>query len=149
MDTAWLSKLHCSRAKEAVMPTGWFWVSGIAFGLSAVTLLLSGFVLVRILGQVLPLLEDTRRQVTDLGDLAADTIGHASEAMDIIESRVGQTLGQAEVSGRATAGQALSVGTALTGLYMASRAFGAVRGAFAAKKRAAERKRPWWKFNRR
>ncbi|HLJ57365.1 MAG TPA: hypothetical protein VKT77_20170 [Chthonomonadaceae bacterium] len=131
------------------MPIGWFWLSFTAFVLASAALLVAGYVLLRIVGQLLPLLDQTKHEMIDLGDLASDTMGHASETMDIIEARVEHTLGQAEVSGRATAGQALSVGTALTGIYMASRALGAVRGVFAAKKRPANRKSGWLPFGKR
>ena len=109
-------------------------------------LLVAGFVLMRILSQILPLLDDTRNQVQDLGDLAADTMGHASETLDIIETRVSQTMGQAALSGKAAAGQALGVGTTLTGIYMASRVVGSVRKMWQSKQRSSKQKRAWWKF---
>ena len=127
------------------MPAAWFWISFCAFVCATLLFIVSGFVLARILGQVLPLLDDTRNQVQDLGDLAASTVGHASEAMDIVESRVSQTMGQAALSGKAAANQALGVGTALTGIYMASRLIGSVRKMWKAKAHAEQRKHVWWR----
>ena len=102
----------------------------------------------RILSQILPLLDDTRNQVQDLGDLAASTMGHASDTLDIIETRVSQTMGQAALSGKAAAGQALGVGTALSGLYMATRVFGEVRKLWKAKAHSHKKKNAWWKFGK-
>src|SRR4051812_31556801 len=98
------------------MPLTWFWISLFGFAFATVMLLVAGFVLVRILGGLLPLLDETRNQVQDLGDIAAGTLGHVAETMDIVETRVSQTMGQAAISGKAAAGQALGVGTTLTGI---------------------------------
>ncbi len=130
------------------MPLAWFWISLGAFVCATALLLFSGFVLMRILSQILPLLDDTRNQVQDLGDLAADTMGHASETLDIIETRVSQTMGQAALSGKAAASQALGVGTALSGLYMATRVFGEVRKLWKAKVHSHKKKSAWWKFGK-
>ena len=126
------------------MPTAWFWVSLVAFVLATLVFLVSGFVFFRILSQLLPLLDDTRNQVQDLGDLAASTVGHASETMDIVEARVSQAMGQASLSGKAAAHQALGVGTALTGIYMASRVIGMVRKMWQTKQKSRKRSKPWW-----
>ena len=130
------------------MPLAWFWISLGAFVCATLLLLVSGFVLMRILSQLLPLLDDTRNQVQDLGDLAAATVGHASETMDIIETRVSQAMGQAALSGKAAAGQALGVGTALSGIYMASRLVGAMRKMWHSKQRSSKRRHAWWKFGK-
>lgn len=130
------------------MPLAWFWISVVAFVCAIVLFLVSGFILARILGQVLPLLDDTRNQVQDLGDLAASAVGHASETMDIVEGRVSQVMGQASISGKAAANQALGVGTALTGIYMASRLFGTVRKMWEKKKRDDRIRHAWWRFGR-
>ncbi len=130
------------------MPLAWFWISLAAFLCATLLLLVSGFVLVRIIGQLLPLLDDTRNQVQDLGDLAADTLGHASETMDILETRVSQAMGQAALSGKAAAGQAMGVGTALSGIYMATRLVGEVRKLWKSKHHAAKKRRAWWKFGK-
>src|SRR3954454_25108212 len=103
------------------MPLAWFWISVAAFACGTVLFIVLGFIFFRILGQLLPLLDDTRNQVQDLGDLAASTVGHASETMDLVEARVSDAMGEAASSGKAAASQALGVGTALTGLYMATR----------------------------
>jgi hypothetical protein len=127
------------------MPVAWFWISLAAFICAIVVFVVSGFVLMRILSQLLPLLDDTRNQVQDLGDLAAATVGHASETMDIVETRVSQAMGQAAISGKAAASQAMGVGTALTGLYMATRLVSAVRKAWSSKHSSHKRHRAWWK----
>src|SRR5947209_2608071 len=127
------------------MPAAWFWISLIAFSCATALFLVSGFVLFRILSQILPLLDDTRNQVQDLGDLAASTVGHASETMEIVETRVSQAMGQAALSGKAAANQALGVGTALTGLYMATRLVGAIRKVWQSKQKEARRKHAWWR----
>ena len=51
-------------------------------------------------------------------------------------------------SAQAAANQALGVGTALTGLYMATRLFGAVRKAWQSKQKSAKRRHTWWSFGR-
>ncbi len=103
----------------------------------------------RILSQLLPLLDDTRNQVQDLGDLAASTVGYASDTMDIVENRVTQAMDQASSSGKAAASQALGVGTTLTGLYMASRLVGLVRKTWQSKQRSRKRAHAWWNFAKR
>jgi hypothetical protein len=126
------------------MPIAWFWISLLAFSFAILAFLVSSFVLLRILSQVLPLLDDTKNQVQDLGDLAATTVGHASETMDILEMRVTQAVGQATVSGQAAGKQALGVGSALAGLYMAVRLVGAVRQMWQSKQQEAKRHQSWW-----
>lgn len=130
------------------MPLAWFWISLGAFVLAIVMLLVSGFVLVRILGALLPLLDETRNQVLDLGDIAVGTLGHASDTMDIVEARVSQTMGQAAISGKEAASQAMGVGTALTGIYMASRVVGTVRKMWEKKQKSNKRRSAWWKFGK-
>lgn len=126
------------------MPIAWFWISLVAFILAIGLFLVSGFVLARILSQVLPLLDDTKNQVQDLGDLAASTVGHASETMDIVETRVSQAMGQAAISGKAAGQQALGVGTALAGLYMATRLVGTLRGMWESKHKQEKRRHSWF-----
>jgi hypothetical protein len=109
------------------MPNYWYVISGIAFGLATLCLLVSGYIFARILGQILPLLSETHNQIQDLGDLSANTVGRASETMELVEMRVSQTMGQATQAGKAATQQALGVGTALAGLYMAARLMGLVR----------------------
>jgi hypothetical protein len=132
-----------------MMPVAWFWVSAVALICGTALLLVSGFVLMRVLGQVLPLLDETRNQVQDLGDLAAGTVGHAAETMDILEMRVSQTMGEVQVSGKAAANQALGVGTALSGIYLAVKLVGAIRTMFQAKHKAAKKSKAWWNLGKR
>lgn len=131
------------------MPIAWFWISVAAFACAIVLFLVSGFLLARVLSKVLPLLDDTRNQVQDLGDLAASTVGHASETLDIVEERVSQTMGQVATSGKAAASQALGVGTTLTGLYMVTRLVGAIRKGWHSQHRKKKRSHGWLNFKRR
>ena len=55
---------------------------------------------------------------------------------------------QAAISGKAAAGQALGVGTALSGIYMASRIVGAVRKMWHKKQEKSKKRRAWWKFGK-
>jgi len=130
------------------MPVAWFGISAFALVCGIALLLVSGFVLARILGQVLPMLDETRNQVQDLGDLAAGTVGHAAQTMDILEARVSQTMGAVQVSGKAAANQALGVGTALSGIYLVVKLAGAIRSMFQAKQKAAKKSRAWWNLGR-
>src|SRR5215468_9135419 len=98
------------------MPTYWYVISGIAFTVATLCLIFSAYFIVRIVEAFLPLLTDTRNQIQDLGDLAANTVGRASETMELIELRVSQTMGQATQAGKAATHQALGLGTALAGL---------------------------------
>ena len=131
------------------MPLAWFWISLAALICATVLFLVSGFLLVRILGQVLPMLDETRSQVRDLGDLAAGSIGHAADAMDIVESRVSQAMDQAAASGKAAANQALGVGTALSGLYMATKLVGALRKTWRSNQQSSKQRNVWWKPRKR
>jgi len=99
----------------------WLGVSCAAFITAILYLLVSMFVLWRISGSLAPLLTETKSQIQDLGDLAANTIGQAEDTMEIIETRTSQTMGQAALAGRATTRQALGLGTVLAGLYVVAR----------------------------
>ena len=136
--------LHAMKGDNG-MPVAWFWISLGAFSCATLLFAVSGFILFRILSQVLPLLEDTRNHVQDLGDVATSAVAHASDTMDIVQDRVSQTMGQAALSGKAAATQALGVGTVLTGIYMATRVAGAVRKMWHEKERAHRKKRSWWR----
>jgi|SRR5579884_101802 len=103
------------------MSAWWVWVSAIAFIFASVYLLTSGYMIWRITGSLAPLLTETKNQIQDLGDLAANTIGQAEDTMEIIEVRTSQTMGQAALAGRAATRQALGLGTILAGLYVVTR----------------------------
>lgn len=109
------------------MPIAWFWISLFAFVAAICLFLVSGVCFIGLLRQVIPLLDETRNQVQDLGDLAANTVGRANESLEIVEARVSQTLGQAALSGKEAAKQALGVGTVLAGGYLAVRLVGMLR----------------------
>jgi hypothetical protein len=107
--------------------SGWFWVSGLALLGGIVWLAVSGWVGYRLFTELLPLLTETRNQVQDLGDLAANTVGRASDTMDIVEMRVSETMGQATQAGVSVTKQALGVGSALAVVYMVSRGISLLR----------------------
>ncbi len=119
----------------------WYGVSCIAFVCAIVALLMTGFVFLSVLGKVMPLLEDTHDEILDLGDIAANTVGHVSDSLDIVEQRVSETMGQAEIGANAARSQVLGVGTALAGLYLASRFIGILRGAV----KARTQPKPFWR----
>jgi hypothetical protein len=107
---------------------GWFVISAIGFLVGSVWLLVSAWVGWQLLSQLLPMLTETRGQVQDLGDLAANTVGRASDTLDVVERRVSETMGQANLGGVAAGRQALGVGTAIAGIYMVSRMVTLLRG---------------------
>ena len=113
--------------KSRMAGSGWFWVSGLAFLGGIVWLVVSGWVGYRLLAELLPLLAETRNQVQDLGDLAASTVGRASDTMDIVEMRVSETMGQATQAGVSVTKQALGFGSALAMIYMDSRGISLLR----------------------
>jgi hypothetical protein len=111
-----------------MLNTGWFVISGLAFVSGAIWLVVSGWVGYRLLNRILPMLGETRTQIQDLGDLAANTVGRASDTMDIVEMRVSETMGQATQAGASVTKQALGLGSALAGMYMLSRIAAQLRG---------------------
>jgi hypothetical protein len=126
-----LSVQHNARSvrKETTMlGWGWFLASGLAFCFGIVWLAVSSWVGYQLLRELLPLLSDTRHQIQDLGDLAANTVGRASDTMEIVEMRVSETMGQATQAGVSVTKQALGFGSALAGLYMISRVASLLRG---------------------
>jgi flavin-binding protein dodecin len=121
----------------------WFYVSGLAFVCGIAWLLISGWVGLQLLIQMLSLLSDTHRQVQDLGDLAANTVGRASDTMDLVEIRVSETMGQATQGGAAANQSVVGVGATIAAVYMASRFVGLLRGDKKTKRRNARRHRSW------
>ena len=119
----------------------WYIVSSFAFVCAILALVATGFVFLSVLGKLTPLLQDTHDEILDLGDLAANTVGHASDTLDIIEQRVSETMGQAEIGAKSATNQVVGVGTALAGLYLASRFLGMLRGAVKTK----HRPKPFWR----
>jgi hypothetical protein len=119
----------------------WYIVSTIAFICAILALLTTGFVFLNVLGRLTPLLQDTHDEILDLGDLAANTVGHASDTLDIVELRVVETMGQAEAGAKAATNQVIGIGSALAGLYLVSRFFGMLRGGGKPK----PRKKPFWR----
>ncbi|MCW3050994.1 MAG: hypothetical protein JWN14_164 [Chthonomonadales bacterium] len=120
---------------------GWYLLSSFAFVCAILALLATAFVFLSVLGKLTPLLQDTHDEILDLGDLAANAVGHASDTLDIIEQRVSETMGQAEIGAKSARNQVVGVGTALAGLYLASRFIGMLRGAAKTKHRS----QPFWR----
>ena len=113
----------------------WFGISGFAFICATVAFLVSLFILGQIARVVLPLLDETRDQIQDLGDLAANTVGRAAESLDLVELRVTQAMGQAAQGSAAATQQAVGVGSVLAGLYVVSRLASTVTGVFRKRRR--------------
>ncbi len=110
------------------LPPVWVWLSAFAFGLASLWLVSSLFVFAQILRRVMPLMDDLKGNVREIGDLAATTVSHASLTMDMVEQRVGQAMSQANTGSAIATRQSVGVGTVLTGLYLASRAAMMLRG---------------------
>lgn len=120
---------------------GWYIVSTIAFLCAICALIGSGFVFYSLYVRVAPLLEDSRNDLQDLGDLATNTVGRAADTMELVELRVSQTMGQAAAAGKDTTRQAVGLGTVIAGIYMATR----FAGVFKTHNRpAAKRRRRRW-----
>ncbi len=107
-------------------------VTALIFLVGIVALAVSGWGFYRLISNTTPLLTETRDNVQDLGDLAANTVGRVADTVDLVELRVSQTMAQATQGGVSATKQALSVGTILAGIYMASRVFGMAREQFRA-----------------
>lgn len=117
------------------MPFSWFLVSCFAFWAGIIAYIVSLFVMGQMARVILPLLDETRGQIQDLGDLAANTVGRASESMELVELRVSQAMGQAAQGSSAATQQAMGVGSVLAGIYVVSRIATLLRGAFRKRRR--------------
>jgi|SRR5579871_1291414 len=106
----------------------WFGLSTVAFVLATVALLISAFVLTGILARILPLLSDTRREISELGEMASETVTHAASTMDIIETRVTETMGNAAAASKGSTRQVIGVGAALAGTVLITRFLKLLRG---------------------
>lgn len=95
-----------------------FWgFSAAACVVGAVGLLIT-IVLGAIVWQGLsPLLMETRSQIQDLGDLAAETTGKAADTVAIVEKRASEMMGEASAGGASVARQAVNVGSVLAAGY--------------------------------
>ncbi len=109
-------------------PTWWFVLTAVVCAAGLAFLIVSAYVFLGIGRAVEPLLTETQRQLQDLGDLAANTIGRAADTVDIVELRVSQAMGEAVEAGSTVRRQALGVGVALASLYLASRIARTLRG---------------------
>ena len=109
-------------------------VTALIFVVGIVSLAVSGYGFYRLVSEAAPLLDETKDNVQDLGDLTANTVGRVADTVDLVELRVSQTMAQATQGGISATKQALSVGTILAGIYMASRVFGMARQQFKKKR---------------
>lgn len=100
------------------MHPAWIWITVAFFASGFAFMLLSAYAFLRIGEEITPLLAETQRQLQDLGDLAANTVGRAAETADIVEMRVSQAMGQAVEAGGTVRRQTLGVGLAVAGLYV-------------------------------
>ena len=113
----------------SVYPGAWWYAfSAASYVLAVLALIMSGLFGALMLSRLFVLLAETREQILDLGDLAANTVGRAADTMDLVEIRVSQSMGQATLAGKAATRQALSFSTALAGLYFAARMTALLRG---------------------
>ncbi|MCW3096272.1 MAG: hypothetical protein JWL77_1890 [Chthonomonadaceae bacterium] len=119
----------------------WYLLSTFAFVCAILALFATGFVFLSLLGKLAPLLQDTHDEILELGDIAANTVGYASDTLDIVEQRVSETMGQAEIGAKSASTQVIGVGAALAGLYLVSRFIGMLRGAVKSKARP----KPFWR----
>ena len=106
------------------MDTFFIWASAFAFFMAIVWLIVSSAGLFTLIVRIIPLLTETKDNIQDLGDLTANTVGRASDTMDLVELRVSQAMGSAAEAGSSVTKQALSVGTLLVSAYMAVRIVG-------------------------
>ncbi len=118
-----------------------WYISGAAFIFGIVWLLASAGVGALLSRQLLPLLADTKEQIQDLGDLAANAVGRAAETMDLVELRVSQTMGQATQAGVSVTRQALGLGSILAGIYMVSRFASVLQGQGKHRRKRSRRRR--------
>lgn len=134
-----------------MLPQWWFYLSGLAFLSGILWLLISAWVGARIIGKLLPMLDESQREIQQLGDLAANTLNSATDTMDLVEERIEATLGQAARGGREANGPALTAGVAVAGIYLATRILPMLRisrgsrhsQSFWTKKGAQRRQRRW------
>ena len=110
------------------MGTFFIIVSTFSFVSGIIWLIVSACGLAGLVSKVMPLLAETHDNIQDLGDVSANTVGRVSDTMDLVELRVSQAMGNAAQGGKSVTKQALGVGTALAGLYMASRVVSTLRG---------------------
>ena len=120
---------------------GWYVLSAFAFGWAIVALLCSAIVFLSIAARLSPLLTETRQQIQDLGDLAANTVGRVADTLDVVELRVSQALGEAVVGGKAASQQAMSVGSVVAGIYLVSRFWHMARARIQGPRRKSRRRR--------
>jgi len=72
-----------------------------------------------ILRQVPPLLTDTRQHIQDLGDVTVESVGRASDTIELIENCVCHTMEQVELAGNQTGRSAQTYAPALAGGFLA------------------------------
>lgn len=103
------------------------WTSAFAFLMAIIWLVVSAVALFKLIERVMPLLTETKDNIRDLGDLSANTVGRASDTMDLVELRVTQAMGNAAEAGTSVTKQVLGLGTILASAYMGVRIIGMLR----------------------
>lgn len=129
------------------IPMYWFVISGLAFLLAIAVLVTCGYILFRLLAALFPLLDETHRQVQDLGGIAAHTLDESAQTLDIVQAQLTHALGEASSSGKSTARQAVGIGTVAAVGYAALRMASRLRQPAKRKTRAKKRRSwlPWSK----
>lgn len=123
------------------LPSFWVWLSAFAFFLASTWLITSFIVFFLIRNRLGLVLDDLRKGIGELGDTATHTVTRASLTMDMVEQRVGQAMSQANTGSAVAGRQSVGVGTVLTGLYLASRVVGMLRGKAKTKTKKRGRRR--------
>ena len=112
---------------ELEMGIFFIWTSAFAFLMAIIWLVVSAVALFKLIERVMPLLTETKDNIRDLGDLSANTVGRASDTMDLVELRVTQAMGNAAEAGTSVTKQVLGLGTILASAYMGVRIIGMLR----------------------
>jgi hypothetical protein len=117
------------------LPPAWVWLSAFAFLSASVWLIVSFCVFRSILNRLNPVFDELTASVAELGNTASHAVSRASLTMDMVEQRVGQAMSQANTGSAVASRQSIGIGTVLTGLYLATRVAGMLRGKAKTKKK--------------
>lgn len=112
------------------IPTWWLVLSGMYFLLTLVWTVGLTVLVVKLVKQVLPLIEEGRVQLRRVSSQAKGVAVKASNTVDIVHAQTQHLLGNAESAGTQVTRQARTVGAALTGLLVAARVVNFVRKVF-------------------
>lgn len=110
------------------IPDWWLIVTGVFFAVSLllnVGLIVGGLIAWKKIG---PLLEETRRQVHEVGGRTSHIAASAQDTVDLVKQKTTRILGSAEEASAEVARRAAVVGGAMTALFVGTRIVGALRG---------------------